>query len=474
MATDATEQYGSAEIPPLTGQEKVVLQAIYDHFREHGAWPTFITIDRPIRREHRWDTGAIVLSLPESLIVQPRPGNLRPTASDELRLRLLGLKACDGSSGDTERFVRTLRWLAEREETYKPPADSGDELPQVTSQEIADYLGLDHADQLPLRRLHAMLQLDHWGLGGSGGNDEGWYVRLGQDIWRFRDVRSMDDVIAAREAWVAEGRPVTPKVNQPEQTCYYHARLTVNDQRRRNRYWLDLTDEALESQILVPYSEGHAIVGDDGIVTRTEEITQIQIIRTEQPSGKLPRRPLSAEGFVVYSGNGTWRSVTSNGMEVTNDFITGGPGRPVVEAYERQRFPSSAQIGSPYVDEKVVTAIRAKDGQSKFDVTKLLALVGELNDNYARRNTYASHALLRAVLDHIPPILGQPHFNAVASNYSWTKTDAKYLKQLMAFRAQGDDALHRPISADADLLGFDDMPKSVCVDQLLLECAKRL
>ena len=47
-------------------------------------------------------------------------------------------------------------------------------------------------------------------------------------------------------------------------------------------------------------------------------------------------------------------------------------------------------------------------------------------------------------------------------------------KQLAAFRAQGDDALHRQISADADLLGFDDLPRSVCVDRLLLECAKRL
>ena len=147
-------------------------------------------IDRPIRREHRWDTGAIILSLPESLIVQPRPGNLRPIASDELRLRLLGVQACDGSSDDTERFVRTMRWLAEREETYEPPGGNGDELPQVTSREIADYLGLDHAVRLPLQRLYAMLQLDHWGLGGNGSNDGSWWVRLGQDIWRFRDVAS--------------------------------------------------------------------------------------------------------------------------------------------------------------------------------------------------------------------------------------------------------------------------------------------
>jgi hypothetical protein len=456
----------------MTGQEKVVLQAIYDHFREHGAWPTFITIDRPIRREHRWDTGAIILSLPESLIVQPRPGNLRPIASDELRLRLLGVKACDGSSDDTERFVRTLHWLAEREEAYEPPAGSGDELPQVTSQEIADYLGLDHAGQLPLQRLYAMLQLDHWGLGGSGSNDDSWYVRLGQDVWRFRDVRSVEDVVAAREAWVAEGRP-TPGVNVSAPDSYFHVRVGIKGRSSKYRVVLDLSAEALESQILAPYRSGHALV-TDGEIIQLADVTQIQVVQTERPSGKLPQPRGSGDGAITTASVNNWRLVTGNGKDVTNEFITGRPGRPGVEANEQERLPSPAQVGSPYVDEKVITAIRAKDGQSKFDATKLLALVGELNDNYARNNTYASHALLRAILDHIPPILGQPHFDAVVSNYRWQQTDKKYMKQLMAFRAQGDDALHRQISADADLLGFDDMPKSVYVDRLLLECAKRL
>ena len=47
---------------------------------------------------------------------RPRRG-MPAIASDELRLRLLGVQACDNSSDDTERFVRTLRWLAEHEKT---------------------------------------------------------------------------------------------------------------------------------------------------------------------------------------------------------------------------------------------------------------------------------------------------------------------------------------------------------------------
>jgi hypothetical protein len=56
----------------LTEQQMVVLQAIYDHFREHATWPKFIAIDRPLRRARKWDTAATVQSLPESVIVPPR------------------------------------------------------------------------------------------------------------------------------------------------------------------------------------------------------------------------------------------------------------------------------------------------------------------------------------------------------------------------------------------------------------------
>jgi hypothetical protein len=34
--------------------------------------------------------------------------------------------------------------------------------------------------------------------------------------------------------------------------------------------------------------------------------------------------------------------------------------------------------------------------------------------------------------------------------------------------------LQRQISAKADVLDFDDMPASVCVDRLLQECAEHL
>jgi hypothetical protein len=359
------------DTPPLTDQQTAVLQAIYDYFREHGTWPTFITIDRQMRRQYGWDTAVIVLGVPEHLLVSPRPGHLPPIESDTLRLRLAGLEVCNGTSDDADHFVRTLRWLAQREEDFDPPPGSEMTMPRTTSSEIEQHLGLGDDAELPLRRLYELLRIDGWGVGSFQSGDLGWSVTPTRDIWRFNNVQTVADCIAARDTWKAESRP-------------------------------HMSQQELE-----------------------ENLMDAEFLYGSNTSGPVSRAPASA-------------------------------------------------ASPPYVDEKIVEAIRAKDGQGKFDVTKLLRLIHELNDNYARGNTYASHALLRGLLDHIPPILGCKNFEEVANNYRWPQTDKKYMKWLANFRAQGDDALHRQISTKADLLGFDDMPASVCVDHLLQECADQL
>lgn len=461
-----------AEASPLSDQQTAVLQAIYDHFREHAAWPKFIKIDRPIRHAHQWDTGAIVQSLPESVIVPPRQG-LRPVRDDELRLRLLGIEACKGGPEDTAQFVRLLRWLSEREETYEPPAGSDEDMPLVTSDEAAQYLGLTaDDDQLPLQRLLALLRLDHWSVSTSGSGD-GWSVRPGEDIWRFRDVQTLQDVVAAREAWIAEGRPAAPETNDTASAARYHVQLLTNQPEAMEHARYNLSAELLESQILAPYREGRNIMSG-GTAVRTEDISQIRIFETDRNLSDIKRRPHSLLGKIFDVAAGDWGMVASYGRDVTDDFIADPPQQQAAPA-SGSVIVSAPSLDPPlYVNQEVIDAIRATDGTSAFNVTKLLKLINELNSNCAQQNTYAAHALLRGLLDHIPPILGQPHFDAVASNYQWPKTEKKYMKQLAAFRAQGDDALHRHISADPDLLGFDHMPKGVCVSHLLLECAKKL
>jgi hypothetical protein len=133
----------------------------------------------------------------------------------------------------------------------------------------------------------------------------------------------------------------------------------------------------------------------------------------------------------------------------------------------RQR--AQAPAGS-YIDAQVIAAITAQQGTDQFDRSKLLRLIGELNDNYARGNSYAVHALLRAILDHIPPLLGCASFAAAVNNYQWSRTDQVYMRKLLDFKLQADDVLHRQISNKPDLITLHDAPPRAWVNRLLQEC----
>jgi hypothetical protein len=138
-------------------------------------------------------------------------------------------------------------------------------------------------------------------------------------------------------------------------------------------------------------------------------------------------------------------------------------------ASRHQPTPSNA---SSYIDGKVIARIQAKEETDRFDWSKLLRLINELNISYRRRNVYAVHALLRAILDHVPPLLDCGNFAAVVSDYRWSRTDRAYMRKLMDFRLQADDVLHRQISGQPDLLSLDDVPPRAWINRLLLECAK--
>jgi hypothetical protein len=121
---------------------------------------------------------------------------------------------------------------------------------------------------------------------------------------------------------------------------------------------------------------------------------------------------------------------------------------------------------------QVSASLAARAQATGLDPGKLTRLVAELNDNYSRGNAYAAHAPLRAILDHIPPLLGCADFKAAANNYSWSRTDRSYARRLLDFKLQADDALHRQISKRTDQLGIDDMPPKVWVNRILQECAE--
>jgi hypothetical protein len=126
-----------------------------------------------------------------------------------------------------------------------------------------------------------------------------------------------------------------------------------------------------------------------------------------------------------------------------------------------------------YIDPRVSAGMAARAEELSLDSGKLVRLVAELNDNYSRGNAYAAHALLRAVLDHVPPLLGCADFKAAASSYPWSRTDRNYARRLLDFKLQADDVLHRQISRRDSRVGIDDMPPKISVNRILQECAAK-
>ncbi len=171
-----------------------------------------------------------------------------------------------------------------------------------------------------------MLQLDHWGLGGSGNDDDGWFVWISPDIWRFRDVQTVEDCVRAREAWIAEGRAALTGARDATAQEYFHVRLSRKSQ-ARDEVQLDLSREDLETRILTPYRADRP-VAINGTAVPIDDLAQISIVQTERSCVDLRRteRPGSLIGRLNDTFTTDWGFVASAGEHVTDEFITEPPG----------------------------------------------------------------------------------------------------------------------------------------------------
>ncbi len=347
---------------PMSEEQLVVLQAVYDRFCERGTWTTFGDVDRPLRRLGLVPD-AIVATLAADLLLSFDASRALPIARDELRLSLKGIAACNGGQEDIDYFLRLVPWLAERELEFSPDDEHPEADLRVTVAEIREHLQLLDDPAGVIDRLRRLIDLQRWDWSNGEIQPGEWYVQVDRSIYRFAHVKTLDDYVDVIAKWEEEGKRS-------------YAAIPV-----------ELFDPAFG-----------------------------------------------------YSGT------------------------------EYQPEPPA----DTYVSQITVAAIEAATEQSTLNCGKLLRLIAELNDDYTSGRAYSAHAMLRALLDHVPPILGCSDFNAVANNYGWSLTDKRYMKRLVEFRVQADDVLHRQISKQADVLDIEDMPQRAAINILLQLCADKL
>jgi predicted RNA-binding protein len=93
--------------------------------------------------------------------------------------------------------------------------------------------------------------------------------------------------------------------------------------------------------------------------------------------------------------------------------------------------------------------------KSSFDLSKLIRLAEELNTCFSNECYFACGALVRSILDHVPPIFGKKNFDEVTNNYS-PPGRSKSFKESMehlnkSMRKISDKIVHSQITASETL-----------------------
>jgi hypothetical protein len=108
----------------------------------------------------------------------------------------------------------------------------------------------------------------------------------------------------------------------------------------------------------------------------------------------------------------------------------------------------------------------------KFDFTKLIKMLCEINDSFSLGNYFSVAMLCRSVINHIPPIFDFETFNQVASNYGGKSFKKNMLNLNESMKNIADNYLHEKIRKKEVLPNENQVDFSRDLDVLLGEIVR--
>lgn len=130
--------------------------------------------------------------------------------------------------------------------------------------------------------------------------------------------------------------------------------------------------------------------------------------------------------------------------------------------------------GGTYVDPQRMGELSSLKGGA-FDLAKLLALLREINICHQNRCYFAIAALVRTVLDHVPPIFGCRTFSEVANSVAGGKSFKESMAHLeSSARKIADQHLHVQVRQSEVLPTIVQVDFSNALDLLLSEIVRKL
>jgi len=168
-----------------------------------------------------------------------------------------------------------------------------------------------------------------------------------------------------------------------------------------------LKAETLQSEVLFPYEKQLPIM-IHGKLILPKSIYSVRITSTLLLDDELELFALN-RGFLWTSATKDEIDFAKNCQNETDSILR----NPHLNK-DDQKFRNQIIY---FVDPDRIKQIR-KIKSKKFDLAKLIRICEELNNASATKNHITIPLLVRAVIDHIPPIFGHVSFSQVANNYS--------------------------------------------------------
>ncbi|MEU3282432.1 hypothetical protein [Streptomyces antibioticus] len=198
----------------------------------------------------------------------------------------------------------------------------------------------------------------------------------------------------------------------------------------------------------------------------------------------LSYEPAINTGGGAHLSDGSWeREVTRSVMqfrgmhtveeyiEKTCEIVTKNAAQTAPFTIEEEQPMPTEPERAPYVDLALLDDLQKAAANTHWKVHKLIALCQGLNDAYKAGNPYVCAAMIRAVMDHIPPVFGHKDFKVVANQHTFMtqRTDKIHALKLVDFKDISDDGMHRQIGSSVPVLTMDNIPQPIRLNAMLQE-----
>ena len=129
----------------------------------------------------------------------------------------------------------------------------------------------------------------------------------------------------------------------------------------------------------------------------------------------------------------------------------------------------------PFVALDHIAALkRIKPDVTHYDTARLVALCEELNRAWEQRMYQATAILIRAIMDHVPPLFACISFENIASNYPGTRSFKDLMNVLQtSARKIADFILHTPIRSREMLPTASEVHFAASLNALLGEIVRK-